>query len=342
MIGLDGASGRVGSRRRRGASTRATRSARRRTSASPSGERSTPSAASAAAASAGVEPGGEDVGPGEVDHEVDHVPGAGQEAAQRAQGLGQRSHPHQGEVGVGGEAGGEVGAEDGVGFIEQEQGAVAAAQGGDLLHRCRVAVHGEDRVGDHDGRACAGARVQQRGEMRHVAVAVDRQLGPGQPAAVDDRGVVQLVREDPHVGPPRTLSAPRLAAKPVGKQMAASVPFHSARATSNAVCTGRDPVTSREAPGPGPPALQCGRDRGDHDARVRRSGPGSRWRRRRPPVPRRARPPARGRRTRGAPASGRPRRPRRGAPAPGRPSRAGGSVVAAGVGGASGRRSSRR
>ena len=30
-------------------------------------------------------------------------------------------------------------------------------------------------------------------------------------------------------GPPSTLSAPRLAAKPVGKQTAASVPFHSAK-----------------------------------------------------------------------------------------------------------------
>ena len=49
-------------------------------------------------------------------------------------------------------------------------------------------------------------------------------------------------------GPPSTLSAPRLAAKPVGKQTAASVPFQSARATSSSVCTGRDPVTSREAP----------------------------------------------------------------------------------------------
>ena len=53
-------------------------------------------------------------------------------------------------------------------------------------------------------------------------------------------------------GPPSTLSAPRLAAKPVGKQTAASVPFHSARASSNSVCTGREPVTNREAPAPVP------------------------------------------------------------------------------------------
>ena len=54
------------------------------------------------------------------------------------------------------------------------------------------------------------------------------------------------------VGPPSTLSAPRLAAKPVGKQTAASVPFQAAKATSSSVCTGRDPVTSREAPAPAP------------------------------------------------------------------------------------------
>ncbi len=53
-------------------------------------------------------------------------------------------------------------------------------------------------------------------------------------------------------GPPSTLSAPRLAAKPVGKQTAASVAFHAARAVSNSVCTGRDPVTRREAPAPAP------------------------------------------------------------------------------------------
>jgi hypothetical protein len=53
-------------------------------------------------------------------------------------------------------------------------------------------------------------------------------------------------------GPPSTLSAPRLAAKPVGKQTAASVPFHAANAISSSVCTGRDPVTSRDAPAPAP------------------------------------------------------------------------------------------
>ncbi len=53
-------------------------------------------------------------------------------------------------------------------------------------------------------------------------------------------------------GPASTLRAPRLAAKPVGKQTAASVPFQAANATSNSVCTGRDPVTSRDAPAPAP------------------------------------------------------------------------------------------
>ena len=53
-------------------------------------------------------------------------------------------------------------------------------------------------------------------------------------------------------GPPSTLSAPRLAAKPVGKQTAASVPFQAASAASSSVCTGRDPVTNRDAPAPAP------------------------------------------------------------------------------------------
>ena len=53
-------------------------------------------------------------------------------------------------------------------------------------------------------------------------------------------------------GPPSVLRAPRLAAKPVGKQTAASVPFHAASARSSSACTGRLPVTRREAPAPAP------------------------------------------------------------------------------------------
>ena len=55
-------------------------------------------------------------------------------------------------------------------------------------------------------------------------------------------------------GPPSTVRTPRLAANPVGKQTAASVPFHSASAASSSLWMGREPVTSREAPAPAPHA----------------------------------------------------------------------------------------
>ena len=53
-------------------------------------------------------------------------------------------------------------------------------------------------------------------------------------------------------GPPRTVSTPKLAANPVGKQTAASVPFQSASASSSSLWMGRVPVTRRDAPDPAP------------------------------------------------------------------------------------------
>ena len=53
-------------------------------------------------------------------------------------------------------------------------------------------------------------------------------------------------------GPPRVDSTPRLAANPVGKQTAASVPFHAASSRSSPLWMGRLPVTRREAPDPAP------------------------------------------------------------------------------------------
>ena len=177
--------------------------------------------------------------------------GPGQEPAERAEGLGQRAHPDQREVGIVREAAG-GGAEDGVGLVEQEERAVAAASGGDLLHRGGVAVHREDRVGDHDRRR-GGVLCQQGREVRRIAVAVDGARGTAssrQPSMIE--AWFSSSERTRTSGPPSTLSAPRLAAKPVGKQTAASVPFQSASAASSVACTGREPVTSRERPAPAP------------------------------------------------------------------------------------------
>ena len=62
---------------------------------------------------------------------------------------------------------------------------------------------------------------------------IDPHIGPGQPAAVDDRGMVELVGVDDGPSAANTDSTDRLAANPVGSTTAASVPFHSARASSS-------------------------------------------------------------------------------------------------------------
>ncbi len=76
----------------------------------------------------------------------------------------------------------EVGAEDGVGLIEDEEGVVALAEGDELVEGGDVPIHGEDGVGDDDGRDGAGTGGgvgvggvgQQLRQVAHVAVAVDR------------------------------------------------------------------------------------------------------------------------------------------------------------------------
>jgi hypothetical protein len=73
--------------------------------------------------------------------------------------------------------------------------AVAARQLGDLLQRRDVAVHREDRLGDDERRARARL-LQAPREVLDVVVRVDERLRARQPAAVDDRGVVELVGED--------------------------------------------------------------------------------------------------------------------------------------------------
>ena len=68
-------------------------------------------------------------------------------------------------------------------------------------------------------------------------------------------------------GPPSALSTPRLAAKPVGKQTAASVPFHAASACSSSVVHRTRSGDEPGATGPGAPPVERGVGRGD-DRRV--------------------------------------------------------------------------
>ena len=82
----------------------------------------------------------------------------------------------------------------------------------ELGQRGDVAVHREDAVGDDQRAAALGLTGDPPGEVLDVAVVVDERLGAREPAAVDDRGVVELVGED-HVAPrgPAPRSTPTLA-----------------------------------------------------------------------------------------------------------------------------------
>ena len=78
--------------------------------------------------------------------------------------------------------------------VDHHPHVVAPRQLDDLLERRDVAVHREHAVG-HDQRAAAVGVAQPPREVLDVAVAVDERLRAREPAAVDDRGVVELVGE---------------------------------------------------------------------------------------------------------------------------------------------------
>ena len=154
--------------------TRSIRAARRPVRAAPSAERRIRSAASAAAASAGVGAVEKMYERARLTMQVDDVAGCRHESAERAQCLRQRADPHDrspvhavpvpaSHPPAPSRRGGrrEVGAEDGVGLIEDEEGVVAPAEGDELVEGGDVPIHGEDGVGDDDGRrawACGAVR----------------------------------------------------------------------------------------------------------------------------------------------------------------------------------------
>ena len=155
--------------------------------------------------------GGEDERAGTVAEQVDVPPGPGDEPAERAERLGQRAHPQHGHAPGAGGCGVDAGARARRAPRRAPERAVAGAhvdQRGDVDH---VAVHRERAVG-HDQRRAPPAAVdvdEQLGQVVEVGVAVDPHLGPGQAGAVDDRRVVELVGQDRHVGARRASRAAR-------------------------------------------------------------------------------------------------------------------------------------
>ena len=79
--------------------------------------------------------------------------------------------------------------------VDGEEGAVPAAGRGERRQRREVAVHAEDAVGQDD-RAPGFLRGELRLEGLDVAVRIMMQRRARQPAAVDQRGVVQAIAVD--------------------------------------------------------------------------------------------------------------------------------------------------
>jgi len=78
-----------------------------------------------------------------------------------------------------------------------------------------IAVHGKDAVGDEQ--FAPGRRGKFRQDLfgrRHILVREDVNPGPGEPAAIDDAGVVQLVGDDMVLRTEEAETVPALAAKP--------------------------------------------------------------------------------------------------------------------------------
>ena len=84
----------------------------------------------------------------------------------------------------------------GVGFVDQEHRIVLFGQFGEARERGEVAVHAEERVGGDQPAAEVARCAEHLFECFRVAVRVDEARGPGQPAAVDEAGVVLGVGKD--------------------------------------------------------------------------------------------------------------------------------------------------
>ena len=97
--------------------------------------------------------------------------------------------------------------------------------------------------------------AQPPGEVLDVAVAVDEGLGPGEPAAVDDAGVVELVGEDDlSASRERRDRAACWRGSPSRRAAPPRYPLNSASRSSSWRCGSMLPEISREAPAPTPSA----------------------------------------------------------------------------------------
>ena len=108
----------------------------------------------------------------------------------------------------------------GVAVVDHDQGVVLVGQRPDVLQLRDVAVHREGAVGgDDDVASAVGPGLLQLGlQIGHVRVGEAVALGLAQPNAVDDRGVVQAVRDDGVLGPEQRLEDAAVGVEGGGEQ----------------------------------------------------------------------------------------------------------------------------
>ena len=163
-----------------------------------------------------------------VDEVARHHVVAGHEAAVGAERQAERAGDHVDlalEPGLGDRAAAaRAERADRVRLVDEQAHVVAPRELDDLLERGDVAVEPEEALGG-DQRAAAVGLPQPPREVLGVAVVVGERVRAGEPAAVDDRGVVELVGKTTS---PRRASAgitPRLASEPEPNSSAARAPL---------------------------------------------------------------------------------------------------------------------
>ena len=89
-----------------------------------------------------------------------------------------------------------VGAEDadGVRFIEKEQGSAVFLEGDDVGKGAKVAIHGEDGLGDDQGTTFTG--VEEFLKFMEIVVGEDAKGGAGEPGGIDQAGMGELIDDD--------------------------------------------------------------------------------------------------------------------------------------------------
>jgi hypothetical protein len=83
-----------------------------------------------------------------------------------------------------------------MGLVDHQDRPVPLGHVGQFLQRGQVAVHAEQAVGDDQPAAVPGCLAEQLVQLAPVGMGPDADVGPGEPASVQQAGVVFPVGED--------------------------------------------------------------------------------------------------------------------------------------------------